>query len=144
MNFFLTSKTLPSHALRSEAFSDLSCASITRSSVKPAHLQGVLYPFPLLSTPACSLRQGEDAARPSRALCTGCPCRGAAGEAPVSSSSGPSTATAEPGNDAGTTSVRAHLRKRKMPSQVFLHVISCPLGLLLAVLVLGKVMLENH
>lgn len=81
-----------------------------------------LYQFPLLCTPACSFEQGEDAALLSRALCTGCPCPGAAGEAPGSSSSGPSTATAEPSNDAGSTSVRKHLRKRKMPSQEFLHV----------------------
>lgn len=90
------------------------------------HLQGGFVSISFAVLTWLLFGQGEGAALPSRALCSGFFWRGAAGEAPASSSSGPSTATDEHSHGAGTTSVRAHFRKRKMPSQVFFHVDKSP------------------
>lgn len=99
---------------------------LTHSSTKPAYLQGVL----VISFAAhtCLLsRAGWGCCPPQQSSLHRVSQARGCREAPVSSSSAPSTATAEPSHGAGTTSVTAHSGKTKMPSQVFLDVAKlCP------------------
>lgn len=106
-----------------------------------------LYQILLLCTPACfftgtvtilpSPVKVSAGGVPGKVLVAG-GCRGGLcpGVVPASSSR-PSTATAEPSNDAGSTFVKVCLRKGKTPFEYLCMLISCPLSLLLAVLVLG-------